>query len=55
MSYRRQDAETAVADALTEIAVAEVPDSDVPRELVDALYERGWSIAPTSVVMRGML
>jgi hypothetical protein len=44
-----------VADALTEIHRAEVPAEDIPRELVDALYERGWSIAPTSVVMRGTL
>jgi hypothetical protein len=52
VSWRWADVEAAVARVLTEIAIAEVPADQVPAELVAGLYEEGWSIAPTSVVLR---
>lgn len=40
----RNSAETVLADVLTEIAIAALPNEDVPAALLEGLNSRGWTL-----------
>jgi hypothetical protein len=41
------DAVTVLAEVMTEVAIAELPDEDVPQAILDGLNDRGWILVDT--------
>jgi hypothetical protein len=43
------NAETVLAEVMTEVAIAELPTEDQPRAILEGLRERGWTVAQLTV------
>lgn len=50
MARVRGDVETALAEVMTEISIADVPDDEVPAEIIAGLREQGYMIVDIAVI-----